>query len=146
MRVAAIYFVIETVKLYDIESLGYIDDVIETIASGWRRAGMSSCPGTGRPTPCPSAWPRPSPTCVSLLPIAFPIWPGVEVPIDASLKMVHDVILGAMGWLDYHLWEFEAGDRRYGLPDPDWPDDSLFAAKNTKLKTQAFASSSIPVT
>ena len=53
---------------------------------------------------------------------------------------------GAMGWLDYHLWEFEAGDRRYGLPDPDWPDDSLFAAKNTKLKTQAFASSSIPVT
>jgi len=67
-------------------------------------------------------------------------------PIDASLKMVHDVILGAMGWLDYHLWEFEAGDRRYGLPDPDWPDDSLFAAKNTKLKTQAFASSSIPVT
>jgi len=51
-----------------------------------------------------------------------------------------------MGWLDYHLWEFEAGDRRYGLPDPDWPDDSLFAAKNTKLKTQAFASSSIPVT
>jgi len=51
-----------------------------------------------------------------------------------------------MRWLDYHLWEFEAGDRRYGLPDPDWPDDSLFAAKNTKLKTQAFASSSIPVT
>ena len=51
-----------------------------------------------------------------------------------------------MRWLDYHLWEFEAGDRRYGLPDPDWPDDSLFAAKNTKPKTQAFASSSIPVT
>ena len=80
------------------------------------------------------------------MPIASRIWPGVEVPIDASLKMVHDVILGAMGWLDYHLWEFEAGDRRYGLPDPDWPDDSLFAAKNTKLKTQAFASSTIPVT
>lgn len=63
------------------------------------------------------------------------IWRRVDVPVDASLKMLHDVIQGAMGWLDCHLWEFEAGDRRYGLPDPDWPDDSLFAAKNTKLKT-----------
>jgi hypothetical protein len=63
------------------------------------------------------------------------IWRRVDLPIDSSLKMLHDVIQGAMGWLDYHLWEFEAGDKRYGLPDPDWPDDSLSAAKNTKLKT-----------
>lgn len=63
------------------------------------------------------------------------IWRRVDVPVDASLKMLHDVIQGAMGWLDYHLWEFEADDRRYGLPDPDWEDDSLFAAKNIKLKT-----------
>jgi hypothetical protein len=62
------------------------------------------------------------------------IWRRVEVPVDASLKMLHDVIQGAMGWLDYHLWEFEAGDRRYGMPDPDWEDDSLFAARNTRLK------------
>jgi hypothetical protein len=62
------------------------------------------------------------------------IWRRVDVPIDASLKMLHDVIQGAMGWLDYHLWEFEADDRRYGVPDPDWEDDSLLAAKNTKLK------------
>lgn len=26
-------------------------------------------------------------------------------------------------------------DKRYGLPDPDWENDSLFAAKNIKLKT-----------
>lgn len=63
------------------------------------------------------------------------IWRRIEVPVDANLKMLHDVIQGAMGWLDYHLWEFEAGDRRYGTPDPDWPDDRMFAAKNTKLKT-----------
>lgn len=62
------------------------------------------------------------------------IWRRVEVPVEASLKMLHDVIQGAMGWLDYHLWEFEAGDRRYGVIDPDWPDDRLFAAKNIKLK------------
>ena len=58
----------------------------------------------------------------------------IEVPVEASLKMLHDVIQGAMGWLDYHLWEFEAGDKRYGVIDPDWPDDRLFAAKNIKLK------------
>ena len=62
------------------------------------------------------------------------IWRRFEVPVDASLKMLHDVIQGAMGWLDCHLWEFEAGDKRYGVIDPDWPDDRLFAAKNIKLK------------
>jgi len=39
-------------------------------------------------------------------------WRRVDVPVEASLKMLYDVIQGAMGWLDYHLWEFEAGDRR----------------------------------
>lgn len=58
----------------------------------------------------------------------------VDVPVDANLKMLHDVIQGAMSGLDYHLWEFEVGDRRYGVTDLDWPDDRLFAAKNTKLK------------
>lgn len=64
-----------------------------------------------------------------------PIWRRVEMPVDASLKMLHDVIQGAMGWLDYHLWEFEAEDRRYGVLDPDWDDDRLLAAKNAKLRT-----------
>jgi hypothetical protein len=63
------------------------------------------------------------------------IWRRVEVPVDASLKTLHDVIQGAMGWLDRHLWEFEADDRRYGVPDPDWGDDNLFAARNIRLKT-----------
>lgn len=63
------------------------------------------------------------------------IWRVVDVPVEASLKMVHDIIQAAMGWQDYHLWEFEADERRYGLPDPEWPDDTLAAAKNTKLKT-----------
>lgn len=62
------------------------------------------------------------------------IWRRVDVPIDASLKILHDVIQGAMGWLDYHLWEFEAVDKRYGVPDPDWEDHRLLAAKNAKLK------------
>jgi len=62
------------------------------------------------------------------------IWRRVEMPVQASLKMLHDVIQGAMGWYDCHLWEFELDDGRYGVPDPGWPDDRLFAAKNIKLK------------
>jgi len=38
------------------------------------------------------------------------IWRRVYVPVEANLKMLHDVIQGAMGWLDYYLWEFEADD------------------------------------
>lgn len=63
------------------------------------------------------------------------IWRAVDVPIEANLKMLHDIVQAAMGWQDYHLWEFEADERRYGLPDPEWPDDTLATAKNVKLKT-----------
>ena len=62
------------------------------------------------------------------------IWRTVDVPVKAGLKMVHDIIQAAMGWQDYDLWEFEADDRRYGLPDPEWPDNTLTAAKSIKLK------------
>lgn len=63
------------------------------------------------------------------------IWRRVAFPADGNLKMLHDVIQAAMGWLDYHLWEFKAGGRLYGVKDPDWPSDDLSAAKSTKLKT-----------
>ena len=72
---------------------------------------------------------------VSLIDTEPEIWRRVDVPLEASLKMLHDVIQGAMGWMDYHLWEFEAGDKRYGLPHKEWPDESLSAAKTVKLKT-----------
>ncbi|WP_158014295.1 IS1096 element passenger TnpR family protein [Sphingomonas sanxanigenens] len=31
------------------------------------------------------------------------IWRAVDVPVEASLRMVHDIIQSAMGWQDYHL-------------------------------------------
>ena len=70
---------------------------------------------------------------ISLDDIRPEIWRVVEIQITASLKALHDVIQAAMGWQDYHLWDFDAGGRRYGLPDPEWPIDDLAAAKNTKL-------------
>ncbi len=48
---------------------------------------------------------------------------------------MHGVIQAAMGWLDYHLWEFETNGQKYGmrLPnDPDWNERINDAAK-TKL-------------
>lgn len=46
------------------------------------------------------------------------IWRRADVPVTASLKMAHDVGRASMGWENCHLWHFEAGDRRYGIPDP----------------------------
>jgi hypothetical protein len=50
------------------------------------------------------------------------IWRRVEVPLTSTLKAVHDVIQAAVLFEDYHLFQFEIGDRRYGYPDPDWGD------------------------
>lgn len=61
------------------------------------------------------------------------IWRVVEVPLTSSLKAVHDVVQAAMGWEDCHLWEFRAGERRYGVPDPRWGVPGLAAAKGIKL-------------
>ena len=61
------------------------------------------------------------------------VWRVVDVPLTINLKMLHDIIQAAMGWQDCHLWGFEVGGRRYGLPDPEWRDDKLAAARNVKL-------------
>lgn len=63
------------------------------------------------------------------------IWRRVEVPLTASLKALHDVIQAVMPFLDYHLFEFNVGDRRYGIPDPEWDTigRKTYAAKITKL-------------
>lgn len=56
---------------------------------------------------------------ISLADIEPEIWRVVEVPLDMSLKGVHDVIQAVMGWQDKHLFEFRVSDKCYGLPDPD---------------------------
>ena len=63
------------------------------------------------------------------------IWRQVDVPAEADLKMIHDTVQAAMGWQGHHLWEFRVEGRRYGLPNPQWPDDALSAAKNIKLQS-----------
>ncbi len=47
------------------------------------------------------------------------IWRRVAVRTTTDLQTLHRIIQATMGWLDYHLWEFEADDARYGPPDPE---------------------------
>jgi hypothetical protein len=49
------------------------------------------------------------------------IWRRVAVRTSMNLKALHTVIQAAMGWLDYHLWEFDVEERKYGMPDPNRP-------------------------
>jgi hypothetical protein len=63
------------------------------------------------------------------------IWRQVEVPTSITLKVLHRIIQAAMGWLDYHLWEFTIDKRRYGLPtDEDWGTESRTDAAKVRLR------------
>lgn len=71
-------------------------------------------------------------TLAEIEPVA---WRTVEVPTTITLLSLHRTIQAAMGWEDYHLWHFDVGEKRYGVPDPEWPDDRTLAAKNVKLSS-----------
>lgn len=57
---------------------------------------------------------------VSLDDIEPRVWRSLEVPADYHLGEVHRTLNAAMGWLDYHLHDFDIEGRRYGVPDTDW--------------------------
>ena len=63
------------------------------------------------------------------------IWRGVEVPTSITLKVLHDIVQTAMGWLDYHLWEMVINGQTYGLPmEEDWGTAPRKAASRTRLR------------
>lgn len=56
------------------------------------------------------------------------VWRRIQVPEVYSFWDLHVAIQDAMGWLDYHLHEFEVVDqrgriRRIGIPDDEMPDE-----------------------
>lgn len=55
----------------------------------------------------------------------------LKVPLDILLDRLHLVIQAAMGWENYHLYEFMAGNTRWGLSDPDFDGEALPANKTT---------------
>src|SRR5260370_29747836 len=48
-----------------------------------------------------------------------PIWRRLLVPSSLTLAQLHDVLQTAMGWAGGHMHEFRAGDRHFGIPDPE---------------------------
>ena len=51
-----------------------------------------------------------------------PIWRRVLVDSASTLEQLHEVIQAAFGWWNYHLFQFQIGRARYGVPDPEWID------------------------
>lgn len=61
-------------------------------------------------------------------------WREIEVPLSMSFKNLHDAIQAAFLWFDAHLWEFEVGGKRYGLPlDDDLGFEKVHKASVAKL-------------
>ena len=61
------------------------------------------------------------------------------VPSDLRLDRLHLVLQAAMGWENQHLYSFEAGSRRWSLPDPHLGLDALPASKATIQQALAAA-------
>lgn len=53
----------------------------------------------------------------------------IEVPLAIRLDRLHAALQAALGWTNSHLWELRAGDTGWGIPDRDWGDGPLDAAK-----------------
>lgn len=79
---------------------------------------------------------------ITLEDIAPAVLRRIEVPEAMRLDRLHLVLQTAMPWQNYHLWEFEAGGTRWGLPDPDYGDDIRPAAKATLADAAEAASGS----
>jgi hypothetical protein len=63
------------------------------------------------------------------------IWRQLEVPTSITLKALHEIIQAAMGWLEYHLWEFTVGRQKFGLPmDEDWGTEPRIDAAKVRLR------------
>jgi hypothetical protein len=65
------------------------------------------------------------------------IWRRVAVRTVISLSELHCVIQAVMGWLNGHLWQFEIGEKKYGMRipnDTDW-NERIEDADATRLSS-----------
>ena len=61
----------------------------------------------------------------------------VAVPLGIHLDMLHLAIQAAMGWGNTHLWLIQTRGSTWGVPDPDYPDDTLPACRTTLIDMEA---------
>ncbi len=70
---------------------------------------------------------------VELRDVSPAVWRRMLVPATLTLEDLHVVIQVAMGWQNYHLYEFEIGTRRFGIPDDEFADDRSEDAARIRL-------------
>jgi len=81
---------------------------------------QSPAPSTRRVRP---RTPRDLELRVTLAEIEPPIWRLVRVPDEFTLHQLHRVFQLLFGWLDYHLYDFRIGERRFEEPHPEAEDE-----------------------
>jgi len=64
------------------------------------------------------------------------IWRRVDVPLSATLDMLHEIIQVAMRWRGGHLFEFRVGDKVYGEPCPEDDFEGYKVHKATSVRLQ----------
>lgn len=66
-----------------------------------------------------------------------PVWRRVLVPEDFSFYKLHQIIQGAFGWQDYHLFQFCEKEfdsfEVIGIPDPDFDEFDTKDSKKIKI-------------
>jgi hypothetical protein len=68
-----------------------------------------------------------------------PIWRRLEVPSRCTLAQLHQVIQRSFGWQDYHMWDFETPQGRFGVADRDLDIRSAAAQRLDQVAPQAGA-------
>jgi len=73
---------------------------------------------------------------ITLLDIEPPIWRQIQVNRDTTLRSLHHILQGAMGWTNSHLHMFIQGENRYTEPHPFDPGHlaELGAQDSTTVK------------
>lgn len=56
---------------------------------------------------------------IALAEIDPPVWRLVRVPDTYTLDQLHRIVQLLFGWLDYHLYAFRVGERRFEAPDEE---------------------------
>ena len=109
---------------------GKVTDLLDQAVGDQERSGRTRrpAPKAGKTTAKPKATRatgRVYQLKITLKDIKPPVWRRVLVP-DCSLLRLHEIIQAAMGWENYHLYDFEVGGEHFtdprGMDDLDMED------------------------
>lgn len=48
-----------------------------------------------------------------------PVWRRLQLRADTRLDHLHEMLVAAFGWQDYHMHCFSSGPEEFGVPDPE---------------------------